>query len=142
MLRAESGHHEHHRGRDSCRVDVSGASDQHLHEVADAGRADRFHTDVDDADTSFLLPALVRLGASERVEQAFAEMDEQELATGQMRIALAALCLARGDPEAATVALAPVLDGSAAMKPSAAQFSESERSSMMLGSVKTLPPRC
>jgi LuxR family maltose regulon positive regulatory protein len=60
-----------------------------------------------------LLQTLVRLGETERVEQAFAEMDAQERDTAELRLALAALRLAQDDPEAATIALTPVLDGSA-----------------------------
>jgi LuxR family maltose regulon positive regulatory protein len=58
------------------------------------------------------LQALVRMGESERVEEALAEMDEQERETAEMRAVIAALRLAEDDPEAATAALAPVLDGS------------------------------
>jgi len=54
---------------------------------------------------------LVRLGEAGQVGQALAGLDETE--RGEMRNALAAFRLAQGDPEAATAALAPVLDGSA-----------------------------
>ncbi|MGH2835776.1 MAG: LuxR C-terminal-related transcriptional regulator, partial [Solirubrobacteraceae bacterium] len=57
-----------------------------------------------------LLHALVRLGETEQAEQAIAAMDAQEQQSGPVRTALAALRLAGGDPEAATLALAPVLD--------------------------------
>jgi LuxR family transcriptional regulator, maltose regulon positive regulatory protein len=59
------------------------------------------------------LQTLVRLGDIGLVEQALADLDEQARGTGEMCIALAVLRLAQNDPEAATVALAPVLDGSA-----------------------------
>ena len=62
---------------------------------------------------AFRLQTLVRLGETDRVERALAELDEEERQTGEMRIALAVLRLALDDPEAAAVALAPVLDGSA-----------------------------
>ncbi|MGW0630095.1 LuxR C-terminal-related transcriptional regulator [Streptomyces sp. NPDC002758] len=62
---------------------------------------------------AFQLHTLVRLGEAERVEQALAEMDPRERETGETRAALAALLLARDDPQAAAAALAPVLDGSA-----------------------------
>jgi LuxR family maltose regulon positive regulatory protein len=62
---------------------------------------------------AFLLHTLVRLGETGRAEAALAGMDEQERETGEMRITLALPRLARGDPQAATAALAPVLDGSA-----------------------------
>jgi LuxR family transcriptional regulator, maltose regulon positive regulatory protein len=62
---------------------------------------------------AFVLGTLVRMGETERVEQAFAEMDEQQRETAYMCAALAALRLAQRDQRAATTALAPVLDGSA-----------------------------
>jgi LuxR family maltose regulon positive regulatory protein len=57
------------------------------------------------------LQALVRLGESAGVEAAIAAMDDSGRATGEMCIVLAELGLARGDPRAATVALAPVTGG-------------------------------
>ena len=57
--------------------------------------------------------ALVRLGEIDRAEQALASLSERDRDRGEMRIAAAALWLARDDPHAATAALAPVLDGSA-----------------------------
>jgi LuxR family maltose regulon positive regulatory protein len=64
---------------------------------------------------SHVLQTLVRLGQTERVEQALAEMGVPERDSGHMRNAMAVLGLARDDPQAATVALAPVLDGSVPM---------------------------
>jgi LuxR family maltose regulon positive regulatory protein len=64
---------------------------------------------------SHTLQALVRLGETQRVEAALAEMGGPERDTVEMRNALAALRLAQNDPEAATVALAPVIDGSVAV---------------------------
>jgi len=61
---------------------------------------------------SHVLQTLVRLGQTQRVEQALAEMSGPERDSGQMRNAVAVLRLAQDDPEAATVALAPVIDGS------------------------------
>jgi LuxR family maltose regulon positive regulatory protein len=58
---------------------------------------------------AFLLHTLVRLGATDRVEQILAEMDQQERDTVEMRTALARLRLAQHEPQAATSALAPVL---------------------------------
>jgi LuxR family transcriptional regulator, maltose regulon positive regulatory protein len=58
-----------------------------------------------------MLQTLVRLGETGRAEQALAGLDET--GRGEMRNALAALRLAQGDSQAATVALAPVLAGSA-----------------------------
>ena len=53
------------------------------------------------------------MGETDEVERAFAEMDGPERNVGEMHTALAALRLAQGDPRAATIALAPVLDTSA-----------------------------
>ena len=61
---------------------------------------------------SHVLQTLVRLGQTQRVEQALAEMGTPERDSGQMRNAVAVLRIAQDDPEAATVALAPVIDGS------------------------------
>ena len=61
----------------------------------------------------WLLPTLARLGETDQVEQAFAQLDEKERDDAQMRIALAWV---QRHPEAtcgAVAALAPVLDGSA-----------------------------
>jgi LuxR family maltose regulon positive regulatory protein len=58
------------------------------------------------------LQTLVRLGQTDRVEAALAEMDDQERNPAIMRSAIAALRIGGGDPEAATVALAPVIAGS------------------------------
>jgi LuxR family transcriptional regulator, maltose regulon positive regulatory protein len=58
------------------------------------------------------LQVLVRLGQTERVEAALAQMDEQLRDTAVMRSAIAALRLAGDDPQAATLALAPVIAGS------------------------------
>jgi LuxR family transcriptional regulator, maltose regulon positive regulatory protein len=57
--------------------------------------------------------ALVRLGDTERAEQALAELNEHERDRGEMRIATAELRLAQDDPHAAMAVLAPLLDGSA-----------------------------
>jgi LuxR family transcriptional regulator, maltose regulon positive regulatory protein len=62
---------------------------------------------------SRMLHTLVRLGQTEPVEQALAELGEDERASAEMRTAVAALRLATDDPRAAADALAPVLDGSA-----------------------------
>jgi LuxR family maltose regulon positive regulatory protein len=63
------------------------------------------------------LHALVRLGETGRAEQDIAETGEQGLASGDIRVALAALRIAQDDPRAATVALAPVLSGAAPVPP-------------------------
>jgi len=59
------------------------------------------------------LRTLVRMGATERAEQALAELDEEERDAAEMRAAAAELRLAQHDPQAATLALGPVIDGSA-----------------------------
>jgi LuxR family maltose regulon positive regulatory protein len=61
---------------------------------------------------AYRLFALVRLGQTSRVEAALAGLDEHERASAEMRTALAWLRLAQHDPQAATAALAPVVDGS------------------------------
>jgi LuxR family maltose regulon positive regulatory protein len=61
---------------------------------------------------SHLLQALVRMGETRRVEHVLAEMDGAVRDSGEIRVAVAALRLAQDDPEAAMVALAPVIDGS------------------------------
>jgi len=62
---------------------------------------------------ALVMYALVRLGETERAEQVFADLSDQDQQHGEMRIAAAALRLAQDDPHAATIALGPVLDGSA-----------------------------
>ena len=61
---------------------------------------------------SHVLQTLARLGDTQRVEQALAEMGGPERDSGQMRNAAAVLRLAQGDPAAAAAELAPVVDGS------------------------------
>jgi LuxR family maltose regulon positive regulatory protein len=63
------------------------------------------------------LHALVRLGELGRAEQDIAELGEQGRASGVIRMALAALRIAQGDPHAATVALAPILAGAVPAAP-------------------------
>ena len=57
--------------------------------------------------------SLVRLGETERAEQALAGLGDRDREDGEVRIATAALRLAQDDPHAATGALGPVIDGSA-----------------------------
>jgi LuxR family maltose regulon positive regulatory protein len=56
--------------------------------------------------------ALVRSGDTERAGQVLGGLSARERDRGEMRIAAAVLRLAQDDPDAATAALAPVLDGS------------------------------
>jgi LuxR family maltose regulon positive regulatory protein len=60
-----------------------------------------------------LVRTLVRLGETERAEHILAQIDDAGRALPEMRIATAALRLARDDPEGATIALVPLLDESA-----------------------------
>ena len=61
--------------------------------------------------------ALVRLGETDRAEQDITEINEQDRASGDMRVAAAALRLAKNDPYAATAELTPVLSGAAPVPP-------------------------
>jgi DNA-binding CsgD family transcriptional regulator/type II secretory pathway predicted ATPase ExeA len=63
---------------------------------------------------AFLLHALVRLGKIASADAALTETAEEERDRPGMRTAVAALRLAQHNPRAATAALAPLLDGSAA----------------------------
>ena len=56
------------------------------------------------------LEILLRMGETDRVEAALAAMDEEVRETTWMRVVLATLRLAHGDPEAAVEVLAPVRD--------------------------------
>jgi LuxR family maltose regulon positive regulatory protein len=56
------------------------------------------------------LEILVRMGETERVEGALAEMDQDVRETPWMRVVIATLKLAHGDPEAAVDVLAPTID--------------------------------
>jgi LuxR family maltose regulon positive regulatory protein len=62
---------------------------------------------------AYIVQLLVRMGETGRAEAALAKLDSAERESGEMRTALAALRLAQHHPQAATAALAPVLDGSA-----------------------------
>ena len=64
---------------------------------------------------AMLIHALVRLGDTERAEQALASLEKHDSDRAEIRIAAAMLRLAQDDPQGATTALAPVLDGSAAL---------------------------
>jgi LuxR family maltose regulon positive regulatory protein len=64
-----------------------------------------------------MLQALVLLGETRHAEHALAELDPSEREGGEMRNAMALLRLAQHDPQGATAALAPVLDGSVRVHP-------------------------
>ena len=61
---------------------------------------------------AWLVHTLVRLGETDQAEQILAGLSESGRDRGEMRIAAAMLRLGQDDPRAATMALAPVLDGS------------------------------
>ena len=64
---------------------------------------------------AMVVHALVRLGETERAEQALADLSQQDREHAEIRIAAAALRLAQDDPHAALADLAPVLDGPASV---------------------------
>jgi LuxR family transcriptional regulator, maltose regulon positive regulatory protein len=64
---------------------------------------------------AWLVHALVRLGETEIAEQALAGLDDRDHDRAEFRIATAVLRLAQDHPNAASAALAPVLDGSASL---------------------------
>jgi LuxR family maltose regulon positive regulatory protein len=61
------------------------------------------------------LRGFIRLGETDRVEQSFDEMDQDLRATPDMRVILAELRLAQGDPVGAAAAVAPIVDGALAV---------------------------
>jgi LuxR family transcriptional regulator, maltose regulon positive regulatory protein len=64
-----------------------------------------------------MLQALVMLGETRQVERSVAELDAREREGGEMRNVIALLRLAQHDPQGATAALAPVLNGSVRTHP-------------------------
>jgi LuxR family maltose regulon positive regulatory protein len=108
LLQQNRGLLELARGRENHALEEFMAAERHAellvdgHPLATKMRAHR-------------LQALLRLGQIERVEEAVGQMEAAVLETGEMRTALAALRLAQGDAPAATLAIAPTLDGSAAV---------------------------
>jgi LuxR family transcriptional regulator, maltose regulon positive regulatory protein len=61
------------------------------------------------------LRALIRLGEIDRAEQSFDEMDPDLRAAPMMRVVLAELRLTQNDPEGASAAVAPIVDGTLAV---------------------------
>ena len=62
---------------------------------------------------AWMAHALVRLGQLERAERSLDELSAEDAERGEIRISRAVICLERGDAEAATCFLAPVLAGDA-----------------------------
>jgi LuxR family transcriptional regulator, maltose regulon positive regulatory protein len=94
------------RGRDADALAAFQAADQLAARLAEPNP-------IVHRNRSYLVQTLVRLGETERAEQALAALADQDRDSGQMRIGLAALRLAQDNPHAAAATLAPVLDGSA-----------------------------
>ena len=94
------------RGRDADALAAFQAADRLAGRLAEPGL-------VVLPNRSYLVQTLVRLGETERAEQALAALADQDRDDGAMRISLATLRLAQDNPHAAIAALAPVLDGSA-----------------------------
>jgi LuxR family transcriptional regulator, maltose regulon positive regulatory protein len=94
------------RGRDADALAAFQAADRLAGRLAEPGL-------VVLPNRSYLVQTLVRLGETERAEQALAALADQDRDDGAIRISLATLRLAQDNPHAAVAALAPVLDGSA-----------------------------
>jgi LuxR family maltose regulon positive regulatory protein len=62
---------------------------------------------------ALVMQTLIRMGETESVEKTLSGIDEQKRMRGDNQTVIAHLRLAQGDPQAATIALAPVIDGSA-----------------------------
>jgi LuxR family maltose regulon positive regulatory protein len=63
--------------------------------------------------TRWLLATRARLGMTGEARALLATLDDERAGSGEIRNALAVICLAEGDPAAALVAVADVLDGTA-----------------------------
>src|SRR5215468_2857177 len=94
------------RGQDADALAAFQAADQLAGRLAEPGH-------VVLPNRSYLVQTLVRLGATERAEQALAALADQDRDDGAIRISLATLRLAQDNPHAAIATLAPVLDRSA-----------------------------
>jgi LuxR family transcriptional regulator, maltose regulon positive regulatory protein len=94
------------RGRDADALAAFQAADRLAGRLAEPNL-------VVQANRSYLVQTLVRLGETERAEQVLAGLGDQDRDLGPMRNGLAMLRLAQDNPPAAAAALAPVLDGSA-----------------------------
>jgi len=63
--------------------------------------------------TGWLLAMRARLGMTGEARALLAALDDERASSGEIRNALAVICLAEGDPAAALAAVADVLDGTA-----------------------------
>ena len=63
--------------------------------------------------TRWLLATQARLGMTAEARSLLAALDDEMASSGEIRNALAVICLADGDPAAALAAVAGVLDGTA-----------------------------
>jgi LuxR family transcriptional regulator, maltose regulon positive regulatory protein len=63
--------------------------------------------------TRWLLATQARLGMTDEARAALAGLDDERAGSGEIRNALAVICLAEGDPAAALAAVAGALDGTA-----------------------------
>ena len=63
--------------------------------------------------TGWLLATQARLGMTGEARALLAALDDERASSGEIRNALAVICLAEGDPAAALAAVADVLDGTA-----------------------------
>jgi LuxR family transcriptional regulator, maltose regulon positive regulatory protein len=106
LIRTMRGVLELARGRDAEALAAFQAADQLAGRLAEPNL-------IVHGNRQFLVQTLVRLGETERAEQALAALGDQDRDLGHMRIGLAALRLAQDDPHEAAAALAPVLGGSA-----------------------------
>jgi LuxR family maltose regulon positive regulatory protein len=106
LLALARGHVEMARGSDEAAITAFRAAAE-LADMTGPARMWAGHVQA------FLLPTLARMGETEGVEKALAELDDGERETGHLRTVVASLRLAQDDPLAATVELAPVLEGSA-----------------------------
>src|SRR5436190_19257738 len=63
--------------------------------------------------TAWLLATQARAGLPDQARALLAALDDERASSGEIRNALAVICLAEGDPAAALAAVADVLDGTA-----------------------------
>jgi LuxR family transcriptional regulator, maltose regulon positive regulatory protein len=97
-----------HAGRDRHReaLEEFGAA-EHLGSQLEGSRA------LASQVTGWLLATQARLGMTGEARALLAALDDERASSGEIRNALAVICLAEGDPAAALAAVADVLDGTA-----------------------------